>query len=66
MYNVFIRYGSHQQTPADGDSHLYMVIIGENGQTKQLPFPMDRQSEIEFTAADVGKVSYKCALRKTL
>jgi hypothetical protein len=55
MYNVSVQYSSQQQTPTEDNNNLYMVIVGENGQTKKLPLSM--KNEIEFTATDVGKVS---------
>jgi hypothetical protein len=47
-----------QQTRINDEANLYLVIVGANGQTKELSLPNNKKSKIEFRTIDVGKVGY--------
>jgi hypothetical protein len=51
------QFHSPQQTAIDDEANLYLVIVGNNGQTKRLTLPNNEKGEMEFTTTDVGKVS---------
>ncbi|CAF2520074.1 unnamed protein product [Rotaria sp. Silwood2] len=53
---VLLRFGSLQKTSIDDGSNLYMIIVGENGQTKKIPLLPNKKGEIELKTNDVGKI----------
>lgn len=53
-----VRFGKVQQVLPNDDSGLYIIIVGENGQTKKMPLGVDKKGEVEFKTNDVGKVSF--------
>jgi hypothetical protein len=51
------QFHSLQQTAIDDEANLYLVIVGNNGQTERLPLSNNEKGEMKFTTTDVGKVS---------
>ncbi|CAF3372205.1 unnamed protein product [Rotaria sp. Silwood1] len=56
LYKVMLRYGSLQEAPIDGDSNLYVIVAGVNGQTKKIPLLVNKKGVAEFKTNDVGKI----------
>ncbi|CAF0819854.1 unnamed protein product [Rotaria sp. Silwood1] len=56
LYKVMLRYGSLQEAPIDGDSNLYVIVVGVNGQTKKIPLLVNKKGVAEFKTNDVGKI----------
>jgi hypothetical protein len=64
-YKILIQTGSLQKDINIDNANFYIIIYGENDQTKKLylksdktnSFNKDEKTEFEFTTNDVGKVS---------
>lgn len=59
-YKVLVRANSRPSGAVHDSTNLHLVIVGEEGQTNQIRLrrnPKTGKIELEFKAADVGKVS---------